>query len=401
MREFKLNFDRLRDVIIFPFWECVLKCRHCSVQRPAGEAGFLKCPVTAFHRHIEAEHLRRLTDWNVKYFTILGGEPFLSAALPRMLGILKGKDTMDIDEEAKIELKKLTKTAEISKPLLNSNAKIVVYTNAVLLADRSTSELKKALEDIDYLSISIEGDRYWTEYVRGKVFDRCMSVLEKVRELTKPVIRMSYWYEVHRIRENGKIVEKIQMQDVLRMVDYFNRIEIPVEVAPLLPTPDAVEHLGFTPIPRNIHGWFYTSLSSFPLADNLLPSYKCYLGLKATCPAGWNRLAVDPEGNILACQWDSWKIGHLDWRDEWIESSAERWREQRGMFEPECYGCKLKEVCQSSCRVAMDYKTCPVIEGTVVEKRGEFVNLGFEVRKINRNAAMSLKKMRKLSPGVC
>ena len=382
IRERKLNLGKLRDVIIYPFYECNLSCRGCPVKQPASGAGFLKAPVDAFEYHIDAEHLARINNWNVKVVTILGGEPFLSKALPDMLNILR-----------------------------MGEAKINVYTNATLLANTPMEELKPVLELIDYLTVSIEGDAFWTERIRGKVFSKCMAVLDKVREYTKPVARSSFWYEFacpvcgssvrvgsdraicYKCNRVFSIEEaKYQLRDLLRVIEILNSAGIPVETSPRLYKP---------PLPKGVARWFYTALSSMEMVDCLLPSYKHFLGIKYTCPAGWNRLVINPRGEITGCQWGNDSFARVEWRDEKIEEAANAWVERR-RISPACYGCKHVETCRSSCKAAHDYLECPVREYDLSEKT-QYVDFGgSEHRAVNRMIAIkNLKRMRAFSPGVC
>jgi len=363
MRDFRLNLGKIRDVIIYPFYECNLQCRHCFVSKPTGEIGFLNLPPTAFKKHIEQEHLKRLTEWNVKYYTLSGGEPFLSSVLPDMLTILR-----------------------------ESNGKVVVYTNATLLVDKGIRELKPVLELIDHLTISLEGSQYWTEKIRGKVFDKCMKVLENVKEIIKPTIRMTYWYEDAEVVKNGRIMKINQLDDLLETVHFFNSNEIPVEVAP---------RMNYPPLKRELAMEFYDALSSFPLVDNLLPSYKNYFGMRLTCPAGWNRLCVDPWGNVLPCQWSNNVIAHVSWEDEWIEDAVNTWRRQRGLYMRECISCKIREVCQSSCRIAKDYKECPVKPILSVERYPNLRDYVEKKRKRDFIVVNNLKRLKEISPLVC
>lgn len=372
----ELNLNKLRDVIIFPFYECNWRCKHCTVRKPAGEVGFLASAYTDFEHHIDLEHIRRINEWNVKYVTILGGEPFLSVCLPDILSELK-----------------------------NSKSKITVYTNGTLLAKADMKDLKPVLESMDYLTISIEGDDFWNSRIRGKTFDKVLKVIEKVEKFVKPVIRAGYWNEIvcercgkPLVREDycftckTKPVVRDQIADLIKLIGFFNEQDIPVEVAPTF---------GLPPLTRSRARWFYAALASCKMADCLLPSYKNYIGFKITCPAGWNRLSINPEGYITGCQWSSKYFATLEWDDDAIIDAANRWRARHCRIMPECYGCELMDVCRSSCKVAMDYLECPVKDYSL-DKTDDGVRIGDEVRKISRIKAMkNLKNMRALSPGIC
>ncbi|RLI84702.1 hypothetical protein DRP07_00330 [Archaeoglobales archaeon] len=393
-RRYRLNLGKIRDCVVYPFFECNLRCRGCFVSKPAGDIGFLRSHPEAFKLHVEPSHLRRLNDWNLKIVTILGGEPFLSEALPDMLRIIKREE--------------ITEALEIIRL---SNTKTSVYTNSTLIYDKSREELKPVLELIDYLTISIEGDEFWTRKIRGKVWDKCMKALEKARDITNVVLRSSYWNEAYckcgnqldyinggfyckkcrRFYDDWNEI-KFQLGDLLRVIDWANELDIPVEVAP---------RLGKPPLPTEMAAWFYAALSTKKLADNLLPSYKNFLGLKITCPAGWNRLVLYPDGSLGACQWSYEKIAHIEWDDDLITRAANAWVEKKRL-RPECYGCKYADVCYSSCRAAMDYLTCPLRKSKTLESESYNVRIGDEIFHTTKAIAVrNLKLAAKVKPGVC
>jgi len=400
MREFKLNLDRLREVIFFPFFECNLSCKGCPVKKPAGEVGLFKSPPDAFESHIEPEHIRRVTEWNVKYFVILGGEPFLSAAFPYMLKMLKGIDIILSEDGQKI-------VEEITK---HSNGKIDVYTNATLLYKVEPSEIKDVLETIDYLSVSVEGDEFWTRKIRGKVFEKCLWVIDKLRDYTEVSVRSGYWHEFACpkcgrtvININGKfycnncgIIDKprYMLEDIVKIVEFFNeKYDVPVGLAPRIDLP---------PVPRQYMRWFYTTISSMKMVDCMPPSYKNFIGLRITCPAGWNRLVVYPDGSITGCQWRTDVFAHLSMDDDMIVESANSWVNHDRRLMPECYGCKYGKICMSSCKAAMDYKECPVKEYSLDDNPTwvkSFDGRTFVTSKIK--AIDNFRNMRLRNPGVC
>jgi|GEM_PF-4036454 len=401
MREFKLNLDRLREVIFYPFFECNLSCRGCPVKKPAGEIGLFKSPPDAFESHITPDHIRRVTEWNVKYYVILGGEPFLSASLPYMLKMLKGKDIILSKDGQKIveELRRY------------SNGKINIYTNATLLYKADLAKIKDDLELIDYLTVSVEGDDFWTRRIRGKVFDKCLWVIDKMRDYIDEVtVRSGYWFEFACPRCGGNVLQingtyycrncgiidnpRNSIMDIVKVVEFFNeKYDVPVGLAPRIDKP---------PVPRQYLRWFYTTISSMKKVDCMPPSYKNFIGLKITCPAGWNRLVVHPDGSIAGCQWDSGAFANLSMDDEMITEFANRWVEYYRRLMPECYGCKHSKICMSSCKAAMDYKECPVKEYSL-DNNDIYVKLddGRTLVTSSVKAIDNFKEMRLHNPGVC
>ena len=376
IKERKLNLSKFRDLIIYPFFECNLKCKHCFVSKPSGPIGFLKSPPDAFNPHIEPDMVARVEDWGVKIVTFLGGEPFLSSALPELLNIVADK----------------------------SNAKICIYTNATLLVkdEERVFTYPSILEVLDYLVVSIEGDEFWTRRIRGKVFEKCMRVLDRAREFTNPVARMSYWDEAvclscgrsqsitNRCIFCGSTNVKNQPMDVLNMAKKLNEEDIPVEVAPRIGTP---------PLKADFAKNFYALLGALPKADNELPSFKNYFGIDVTCPAGWLRLVMHPDGSLGGCQWSWEKFAHVSWDDDEIIRAANLWVERHGRIREECFGCERARICRSSCKQAMDYKECPVRK----RSKGDIVvRIGEEYVRLNKNVMLGkLKRLRNVAPGVC
>ena len=356
----ELDLYKLRDVVIFPFFECNLRCKHCFVSKPKGEIGLLKSNPENFSSHISPDHVRRIAEWGAKIYTILGGEPFLSSALPEMVKILR---------EA---------------------GQVAIYSNGVLLAGKDKKELG-FLENLDFLVLSLEGDKYWTERIRGKVFEKVLDVVQRGRELTNVSVRMSYWDETVHIGKEKRVRD--QMYSVVKMVEFLNDNDIPVMVAPRLYEP---------PPPREKVEWLYKTLSTYPMVDCLLPSYKNFIGLGITCPAGWKRIVILPNGDVACCQWNLEEpAAKLSWRDEWIEEFCTEWRRNWIKLKSECSGCKFLDKCQSSCRMARDYKTCPVKKVWLDGKMSVEIEEG-EVRETSRSFALSnLRKLVKLTPLVC
>ena len=379
MKRGELNLSKLRDVIIFPFYECNMRCKGCFVKKPAGETGYLKSPVDAFERHIDAEHLERINNWVVKHVTILGGEPFLSAVLPDMLKILR-----------------------------KGNAQISVYTNATLIYDK-IDEIRDVLELIDYLVVSIEGTRYWTEKIRGKVFDKCMITLEKLLDTnTKPVARASFWDDKICTRCGHNVIvttekgdrcaycgsNKIRSQifDLVKITEELNSKQIPVEIAPRIgePLPSISEMR-----------WFYAAIASMKMAAIITPSYYNYVGFDSTCSAGWNRLSITPDGFITPCQWNFTTIAHIMWDDDDIIKYANSWVERQTPVDS-CYGCDRYMICRSSCKIACDYLSCPLKNNYVLDKTDTGVKIGNKVVEIStKMAKRNIRKMRGLAPFVC
>jgi len=311
--KFELNLDDLSDVVIYPFFECNLRCVGCPVGKPKSrEIGLLKSEPDDFVFHVQPEDLERIASWNVENIVILGGEPFLSSYLKDMLEVLT-----DV-------------------------GKVIVYTNATLLHD-SLDEAEEVLNLIDRVIVSLEGGREWTDRIRGRgVYDKARSVASKLKDRGYDVaVRMGYF--------------EGNMFSVLSEIESLNEEDIPVLLFPRLDKP---------PMSESTVDYFYTAVSTFKKADILLPSYKNYVGGEGvTCPAGWAKVCVMPDGYLTPCQWNFEALAHIEWRDEEIEAVFTAWCERNFAIRDECWGCRYAYSCRSSCRASMDYLTCPVKHG--------------------------------------
>ena len=355
--KFELNLDRLSDVVIYPFFECNLKCLGCPVKKPKSrEIGFMKSDPDDFSLHIEPDHLERISSWNVKNIVILGGEPFLSSYFVEMLKILDGRP------------------------------KTIVYTNATLIYDYIEKEgydekLGEVMGMIDRLIVSLEGGRDWTERIRGKgVYDKVTRVVDVLKDKGHDVVvRMGYFED--------------NMFSVLGEIDRFNSADVPVILFPRIDKP---------PMDVNTVNYFYNAISSFRMADILLPSYKNFVGTNpkgVTCPAGWAKVCVMPDGYLTPCQWNYEVIAHIDWRDEDIEYAFTRWCDRAYRIRNECLGCKYAYKCRGSCRASRDYLTCPVRYGATLSE--VTIDVLGEVRTIDSRKIAELRRRDEITVHGC
>jgi len=348
LKRFELNLDNLSDVIIYPYYECNLRCKGCPAVKPGSvEIGFLKSDPIDFNKHIEVEHIERMLTWSVRNWIILGGEPFLSRATPIILSMLKESE----------------------------NSKVIVYTNAVLIYEQlieNNGKIDEKLEGtlclIDRLIISLEGGREWTDYIRGKgVYDKVNYVIDKIKDYVDVVVRMGYCED--------------NLISVLNEIKRLNSMDVPVILFPRIDKP---------PLDRETMYYFYTAIASMEKADILLPSYKNFLGVSRDgvgCPAGWAKVSVTPDGYLTPCQWNFEKIAHLDWRDEDIEIAFTRWCHRAFKIRDECLTCKYVFNCRGSCRVAKDYLECPLKTGK--ELRDGYVEVLGEVKEVNKSKILA------------
>jgi len=339
-----LDLSNISDVIIYPFFECNLKCKGCPVSEPLGGSGFLRSDPDEFREHIEERHVEKLLSWNVKNFIILGGEPFLSKYLPRILSTLNGK--------------------------------VIVYTNATLLYPTLsryglTDKLEAVLSLIDRLVISLEGQEDWTDKIRGKgVYRKAKYVIDYLVNKADSKLNLEIAVRMGYFEKN--------IGSVLRELRSLSELNIPCLLFPRIDQP---------PLDRDKVYQFYSIVASFDNADILLPSYKNFLGISnegVTCPAGWNKVCLLPSGYLTPCQWYFRKVAHVDWDDYYIEQAFTAWYRKMKKIKIECLGCKYAEVCMSSCMVAKDYLTCPVREGLQLEDKVKIDFYG-EIREVSKS----------------
>ena len=348
-----LNLSKLSDVIIYPFFECNLSCVGCPAKKPfGGKVGFLKCNPLDFERHIDFKHIEKILTWNVRNFVILGGEPFLSEAMPMILNDLSS----------------------------SNRSKVIVYTNATLLYNRirengfrMDEKMHEVLNYIDTLIVSIEGGKDWTDRIRGKgVYNKASFIIDALRDVVNIIVRMSYFkYNAISVLEEVKLLNELGIKTVL-----FPRI-------------------GEQPLNTRETELFYKAIASFDNADILLPSYKNFLGLNeygVSCPAGWAKVCILPDGSITPCQWNFEVVAHLDWRDRYIEQAFWDWYQKSSRIRTQCLSCKYAVECRGSCRAAKDYLFCPVRTGGELED-GRIEIFG-EVREISKKKIVA--KMRKI-----
>jgi len=353
MRRGFLKLNKLSDVVIYPFFECNLRCRGCPVKLPSSrKIGFLKSDPADFDVHVEIEHIRRIAQtWNVKNFVILGGEPTLSKSILYLLNELSASD----------------------------GSKIIVYTNGTLIYDYLIKngwdvKMDAFMSYVDLLIVSLEGDKYWTSILRGRgVYDKVVYVVDKLLDKKKDVIvRMSYF--------------KDNVNSVVNEIERFSKEGVKVVLFP---------RIGETPLSVKETHALYTIVSSYENADILLPSYKNFLGLNqkgVACPAGWAKVCLLPDGWLTPCQWNFDKVAHMSWKDEWIEDSFRWWYRYNSRIRDVCITCRYVTECRGSCRAARDYLSCPVAKGIVLKDVD--IELFGEVREVRRSKILArMKKM--------
>jgi len=345
---FELKIDRISDVVIIPFYECYpASCRFCTIkQKPIGKIGFLSTPIESFRQHIEPSYVERVGEWNADNYIILGGEPTLSAHL--------------ID-------------GVIDPIRERSNGKIILYTNAFLLGRYMMRKgfderVKSLVYSIDRLVVSIEGSKPYNDYVRGKgMYDLAMFVIEKMKDYLDVVVRIGF------SRYNLKYV-----------VEALEQIDVP---ALLFPRLDSVisEEDAF-----NLYHYVAGSENRWIL----LPSFTNFMeefsgrGEGKPCPAGHMKLNVLPNGEVTPCQWIDHPIATLDMDDDEIEEYANKWVRRAFMCPEECSNCKYKNICLGGCRVARDYRWCPLRFSAPMEGRVMIEGFTKEVKKTKVKAVV-------------
>jgi len=362
----EMNLRNLETIIIFPYNECNLACRMCPVKNPIRVDKAFRADPNEFEWHISDEGVEWLSSLNPRSYTILGGEPLISKTTMMIMEKLQGGDSKAQERYHKSMYDKLDAIGK----------NIVMYTNGQLI----TKETIDILSVIDRLSIvvSLEGDRDYTNYIRGPgVFERAMEAIKLLRERDIPVtIRVGY------SQENIKSVFSL-----MRKVGNH----IPMEFAPRIDKP---------PLPKRLARNLYYAVASLPHADILQPSYKNFVGFDRRCPAGIKRFTVHPDDSITACQWGSEVVAKAGDDDDFLKEAMRSWVARNTRIEPECIGCKKATVCYSSCRVSKDYKQCPTKDSEL--DRAVVENLFDRAVEVTKEKTMkAIKSMRNISMAGC
>jgi len=344
---FRLDLDRISDVVVIPFRECYPRsCRFCDFGvKPRGKFGFLSTPIESFSKHIEPSQMEKIAGWNADNYIILGGEPTLSKYL----------------------------VGDIIKPIRdNTDGKVIVYTNGFLLGKflkvkgKNHTRVREFVESVDRLVISMEGSKPYNDAVRGiGMTDLAHYIIDQLAEEVDIAVRMGFH------PKNLKyVVEEMEiLADKGVSVLLFPRLDMP---------PLSVEQAYE----------FYHFVAGSGNAWILLPSFTNFVEEFAgrregkPCPAGWLKLCVWMDGRITPCQWIDYTIATLDNDDEEIEEYANRWVEMNFLPKLECQSCRYRDVCRGGCRAAEDWRWCPLRVEAVPEE-GEVSMFG-AVREVSR-----------------
>lgn len=357
-----INLKNLESIIIFPYNECNLACRMCPVKHPVRVKKAFTADPSQFEWHLDEDQLEWIASFSPRSFTVLGGEPLISPTTPFILEKLSNR------------VKKNSNSMMNALDILGKN--IILYTNGTLVDEDVVNDLKS----FDRISVvvSLEGDRAYTDYVRGPgVFDRAIRAVRMLVEADIPVsVRVGF------CMENLKSV-----YNLIRMIGQY----IPMEFSPRIDRP---------PLPRSVARKFYYAVASLKAADILLPSYKNFVGFNRRCPAGIKRFTVHPDGYITACQWGNEVVAKAGDDDEFLKERMYEWVSRNTRIELECLGCKKATVCFSSCRVSKDYMQCPTRETELT--RAVVENLFDKAVEVKKEKTMkAIKSMRNISMAGC
>lgn len=362
----EMNLRNLETIIIFPYNECNLACRMCPVKNPIRVEKAFRADPNEFEWHISDDAVEWLASLSPRTFTILGGEPLISKTTPMIMEKLRKGDSKAQE--------KYNNSIYNNLDMIGRN--IVMYTNGQLI----TEDTIDVLSIVDKLSVvvSLEGDRDYTNYVRGPgVFERAMAAVKLLRDHDIPVtIRVGYSQE--------------NLNSVFSLMRKIGN-ELPMEFSPRIDKP---------PLPKRLAKNLYYAVASLPHADILQPSYKNFVGLDRRCPAGIKRFTVHPDDTITACQWSSEVVAKAGDDDDFLKEAMRSWVAKNTRIEPECISCKKATVCYSSCRVSKDYKQCPTRESEL--DRAVIENLFDKAVEVTKEKTMkAIKSMRNISMAGC
>jgi len=284
-----------RDLILFPHNACNLRCTHCSVNQEKLQ-------------RLTVKQIERLTTWELKSLTFLGGEPLL----------YKKDDFM-----------KIVKMFDIPKTL---------YTNGILVKDSMD-----VLDEIDYVCVSVEGTGNYNNQIRGiGHYGKAMGALKLLKER----------------REDGNVFARMSYCDenlaqVPKILDICRDMGVGLLLSPRLDKP---------PISINDQSALFNTVMEYDKAVVLQPNWRQYIGRKeAHCPAGRERLSVMSDGTVTPCQWlDSFVLGTIDDDFDFIEENAKIYCDRYKDIKEPCLHCDRAYECRSSCRVHPSYISCPL-----------------------------------------
>lgn len=371
-----VDLSNMRSIIIYPFDECNFACKFCDIKKPLKASKAFNANIEDFRYHISEEHLERINSLDPKSVGIIGGEPLLSPAMPDYLNKLVFKD-MDAEQ---IKRKK-----ELEKVGILDSA-VTVFTNASLIDDDVIEFFKTFGKNIS-VTVSIEGDKEYTDSVRGDGVEwgswgkckssKCKSVYDHAIESVAKLLENG----IHTLVRMGYCMDNLN--SVLSVTKQLEG-KVPVELAPRLDQKYDFSG-GKSVLDRSTMFQLYEIASTMSMVDILQPSFKNFLGFSSSCPAGWGRFGLRPDGSIIPCHWGSEVVANIENRDEFIEEQLRSWlgRNRRAKTNY-CYGCKYLQTCKSSCMMSMDYTQCPVKQtGGMLE--GREVRVGNEIRTTSKS----------------
>lgn len=265
-----------------------------------------------------------ISTWDFSSVGIIGGEPFLRDDLKQFI-----------------------------EKLLDGNNKrtVTIYTNGIVLAKHPEKIILG--DNINYM-VSIDGWKGFHEYLRGKgTFNLAMSCVELLTKNLEDI--GSVWIRTTYSKDN--------LADIYRLKRKADELGIKMMLYPLLGSRP--------PLPTKIQLDLFRWAGETDNVIVYLPSFWQWCGYEqSTCQAGKYRLAINSFGNVMPCQWmDSEYLGSI-YRDE-FETLRERgmeWRKNYVDIRPSCMGCPRATECRGSCRLCVDYLTCPLRRELTVDK---------------------------------
>lgn len=313
---------------------CNRACKHCYVQ-------FEKTMID-----LNPDWIKWCTNnFKLQKVIIVGGEPLLSPALPKIIDMLS---------EKKIRI------------AISTNSKWVRWAVDSTIDERwrkkedgslkTMDDILTLLQNVDSIQVSIEGTKDYNDSIRGPgSFEDAMQAVQILKQKGKDV-----FFRVTYSRENLHMVPEL-----LALAEQFG---VHIYFFPF-------KGDNQPPLSSEQQSWLfdmllqYTSDDGKKLAMAAIPQYMCYIGEEDYCPAGKNIINIMPDGTVTPCEMNvppyHFPLGHFN--DEGLDIGRFSERLETYLFEMKqmdlgCINCKKHKVCQSGCLETNEYLNCPLKE---------------------------------------
>jgi radical SAM protein with 4Fe4S-binding SPASM domain len=280
-----------KQAVVLLGYACNLNCRYC-------EYGEEDRKLSLTERQLE-----QIADgFNPKKVNLMGGEPLLSPLFDRALEVF-------------------------------SPSPVTVQTNGLLVPQKL-----KQLERVRQVIVSLEGNKRWNDYLRGKgTHEKVLKAVRLLKEHSIPVL-----------------LRATVSRQSLRQVDYLLKLaEREADGIYFYPLLGEKFSLGEVL-------WLFERMSRHKNSWIDLPSYFGYLGVGGFCAAGESRLAFFPDGTISPCQWMNkfYYLGRIGDDPSLVWENVETFCRLKRPPE-DCTSCQFCWTCRGGCMLLSSFP-CPL-----------------------------------------